>query len=371
MGVFEQSIAIFLQPIKEALDDPSVSEVMINGPKDIWIERKGVIKRTDYEFEDETTLQAAIRNIAQSVGREINSTHPALDARLPDGSRIHAVIPPAARNGTTIAIRKFAKASDISIRKLIEIGAISADAAKFLAICVHMGKNLVISGGTGSGKTTILNILGSFIPRGQRVIIIEDSSELKIQAPHVVYFETKAPNKDGYGALTVRDLVKSSMRLRPDRIVVGEVRSGEALDLITAMNTGHDGTMGTVHANTARDALVRLETLSTMGDSTIPIEALRQQIASSIQLIVQVRRFSDGTRKIFTISEILGVSKDGVYNEKDIFRFVQKGKSKQGFVLGEMQPTGYIPTFMYEVKVNGYSFSEEKLRAPEKKEEAA
>ena len=368
MGVFEQSIAIFLQPIRKFLDDENISEIMINGPKDIWIEKGGRIIKTDCEFEDETTLQAAIRNIAQSVGREINAAHPALDARLPDGSRIHAVIPPAARNGTTISIRKFAKASDISIKKLVEIGTISADAAKFLAICVHMGKNLIVSGGTGSGKTTILNILGSFIPRGQRIIIIEDSSELKIQTPHVVYFETKAPDEDGAGALTVRDLVKSSMRLRPDRVVVGEVRSGEALDLITVMNTGHDGTMGTVHANTPKDALIRLETLSTMGDTTIPIEALRQQIASSIHLVVQVKRFPDGSRKISSISEVTGVGKDGVYQEQDIFHFIQRGNTKQGVTLGEMLPTGYIPTFMHEIEVNGYKFSREKLRASGKRE---
>lgn len=354
MGVFEQSIANFLTPIKDLLDDEAVSEVMVNGPGDIWVERKGKLYKTKNVFPDETTLQAAVRNIAQFVGRKIDEENPALDARLPDGSRIHAVIPPAARNGTTMAIRKFAKAADINMQKLVQFGALSADAARFLAICVHVGKNVIVSGGTGSGKTTILNIMGANIPPTQRIIIIEDATELKIQTPHVVYFETKAANDEGLGALTIRDLIKSSMRLRPDRIVVGEVRSAEALDLITVMNTGHGGTMGTVHANTPTDALIRLETLAMMGDTKIPISALRQQISSAIHLVIQAKRYHDGSRKLSHISEVTGVDNNGIYTTRDLFKFVQKGKTKDGKILGEMEPCGVLPSFMRELEVNGY-----------------
>ena len=371
MGVFEQSIRSFLSPIRDLLDDPTVSEIMINGPKDIWIEQKGKVYKTEKVFADETSLQAAIRNIAQFVGRKIDEENPSLDARLPDGSRIHAVIPPAARNGTTIAIRKFSKAADLNMQKLVEFGAISADAARFLAICVHMGKNIIVSGGTGSGKTTILNMMGSVVPPTQRIIIIEDATELKVPTPHVVYFETKAPNESGVGGLTIRDLIKSSMRLRPDRIIVGEVRGPEALDLITVMNTGHGGTMGTVHSNSPADALIRLETLAMMSDTPVPVSALRQQIASAIHLVLQAKRFHDGSRKISHISEVVGVDENGRYSVRDLFRFVQKGKKQDGTIVGAMEACGNLPTFMGEVEVNGYPFTRQKFAKPGMPTEAA
>ncbi len=361
MGVFDQSIAVFLAPIKSLLEDESVSEVLINGPHEIWVERKGKLEPADAKFLDETALQAAVRNIAQFVKRTIDSENPTLDARLPDGSRIHAVLPPSARKGTTVAIRKFAKAADLTFEKLIQYGSISADGAEFLTLCVALGKNLIVSGGTGSGKTTFLNLLGGLLPHHERLMVVEDASELQIRAPHVVCFETKAANHEGKGGLSIRDLVRSAMRLRPDRIIVGEVRGPEALDLITVMNTGHGGSMGTTHANTPMDALVRLETLAMMGDATIPLAALRRQIAGAVHLVVQAKRLHDGARKISHISEVLGVDEHGRYQVQDIFKFVQTGKTADDKILGEMRPCGVVPTFFEEFAVNGHNFPKEKF----------
>jgi pilus assembly protein CpaF len=361
VSVFDQSIATFLAPIKELLDDESVSEVLINGPGEIWVERKGKLEPVEARFQDETALQAAVRNIAQFVKRSIDSQHPTLDARLPDGSRIHAVLPPSARKGTTVAIRKFAKAADLSFERLISFGSISPDGAEFLKVCVGLAKNLIVSGGTGSGKTTFLNLLGGLLPEHERLMIVEDASELQIKAPHVVCFETKAADHEGKGALTIRDLVRSAMRLRPDRIIVGEVRGPEALDLITVMNTGHGGSMGTTHANTPMDALVRLETLAMMSDTTIPLAALRRQIAGAVHLVVQAKRLHDGSRKITNIAEVLGVDEHGKYEVQDIFKFVQTGKTADDKILGEMRPCGNLPTFYEEIEVNGYVFPKEKF----------
>lgn len=364
MGVFEQSIAVFLAPIKEFLADESVTEVLINGPHEIWIERKGKLTLTDVKFLDETSLQAAVRNIAQFVKRTIDAQNPQLDARLPDGSRIHAVLPPSARKGTTVAIRKFSKAADLTFEKLISFGSISPDGAEFLTLCVGLAKNIIVSGGTGSGKTTFLNLLGGLLPKDERLMVVEDASELQINAPHVVCFETKAADHEGKGALTIRDLVRSAMRLRPDRIVVGEVRGAEALDLITVMNTGHGGSMGTTHANTPTDALVRLETLATMGDTSIPLAALRRQIAGAVHLVVQAKRLHDGSRKITNIAEVLGVDEHGRYTTQDIFKFVQTGIGEDHKILGEMRGMGVIPTFYEEVEVNGLEFDIKKFGKP-------
>ena len=364
MSVFDQSISTFLAPIAGFLADEAVSEVLINGPKEIWVEKKGKLELTDASFHDEQALQAAIRNIAQFVKRKIDAENPSLDARLPDGSRIHAVLPPAARKGTTVAIRKFAKAADLSFEKLIAFGSVSPEAAEFLSICVHLGKNMIVSGGTGSGKTTILNLLGGLLPTHERLMIVEDASELQIQAPHVVCFETKGANEEGKGAMTIRDLVRSAMRLRPDRIIVGEVRGPEALDLITVMNTGHGGSMGTTHANTPMDSLVRLETLAMMGDTTIPISALRRQISGAVHLVVQAKRYHDGSRKLSHISEVLGVDDAGNYKVQDIFRFVQKGKTPEGKVIGQMEACGVLPTFYNEMEVNGHPMAKAKFARP-------
>jgi len=366
VSVYDQSIAVFLSPIKEFLADESVTEILINGPKEIWIERKGKLTLTDVQFHDETALQAAVRNIAQFVKRTIDQQNPQLDARLPDGSRIHAVLPPSARKGTTVAIRKFSKAADLTFEKLISFGSISPEGAEFLTLCVGLAKNIIVSGGTGSGKTTFLNLLGGLLPKDERLMVVEDASELQINAPHVVCFETKAADHEGKGQLTIRDLVRSAMRLRPDRIVVGEVRGAEALDLITVMNTGHGGSMGTTHANTPTDALVRLETLATMGDTTIPLAALRRQIAGAVHLVVQAKRLHDGSRKITNISEVLGVDEHGRYTTQDIFRFVQTGIADDHKILGSMQGMGIIPTFYEEIEVNGLSFDIAKFGKPPK-----
>lgn len=364
-SVFEDSVATFLANIKKYLDDDTVSEVMVNGPFEIFIERKGKLERTDAKFKDEQALQAAVRNIAQFVGRRVDDENPTLDARLPDGSRVSAVLPPCSRKGTTLSIRKFSKATP-SFIDLIQRQSITKDAARFLDVAIYLAKNMIISGGTGSGKTTLLNVLGSRIPANQRLIVIEDASELKINTDHVVFFETKAPDPMGKGGVTVRDLVRSALRLRPDRIIVGEVRGPEALDLITAMNTGHGGSMGTTHANTPYDGLVRLETLSMMGDTQVPATAIRRQIAAAIHIVVQIKRLNDGSRKVTNISEVIPeVDEHGKYEIHDIFQFVQQGMTADGKIVGELVPTGEIPTFMQEIEVNRLPYTRDKFTPPD------
>ena len=364
MGVFEDSVGTFLAPVKEYLADDAVSEVLINGPNEVFVEKKGLLEKTPAKFMDEQALQAAVRNIAQFVGRRIDEENPILDARLPDGSRVAAVLPPCSRKGTTLSIRKFSKGNP-SFVDLINRGSISKDGARFLDVCIYLAKNIIISGGTGSGKTTLLNVLGSRIPGTQRLLIIEDSSELKINTDHVVFFETKNANEVGKGAVMIRDLIRSALRLRPDRIVVGEVRGPEALDLITAMNTGHGGSMGTTHANTPYDGLVRLETLSMMGDTQVPVAAIRRQICSAIHLVTQIKRMHDGTRKITNITEVIPeIDEAGRYQIRDIYKFVQRGKSADGKIVGEFIPTGYIPSFMHEIELNRLPFPKEKFTPP-------
>lgn len=365
MSVFEDSIATFLGPIAAFLADDTISEVMVNSPSEVFIERKGLIEKTTAVFRDEQALVAAVRNIAQFVGRRIDEDNPVLDARLPDGSRICAVLPPCSRKGTTLSIRKFSKSTPTFV-DMINRGSITKEAARFLDVCIFLAKNTIISGGTGSGKTTLLNILGSRIPANQRVLVIEDSSELKIHTEHIVFFETKHANEEGKGAVSIRDLIRAALRLRPDRIVVGEVRGPEALDLITAMNTGHGGSMGTAHANTPYDALVRLETLSMMGDSNVPVAAIRRQICSAIHIVVQIKRMSDGSRKVTNITEILPeVDEMGRYVVQDIYKFIQRGRTQDGKIIGELIPTGILPSFMHEIETNRLPFTRDKFTAPE------
>ena len=354
-SVFESAVKNFLQPIWGFLKDEKVTEVMINSYNEIWIEVAGKIQKTDAAFPDEDALFAAATNIAQSVGRQITEEHPRLDARLPNGYRIHAVIPPCSRKGTTVAIRKFSS-DQFTFEDYIRFGTLTGTVAEFLKIASALGKNMLISGGTGSGKTTLLGAMCSYIPKGERIIVIEDASELKVDYEHVVFFETKMADAQGKGEVTIRDLVKSSLRLRPDRIIVGEVRGGEALELINAMNTGHKGCLGTVHANSSQDAIVRLEALAQGADSHLSEKALQLQISSAIDLIVQVSRFSDGSRRVSEVSEVLGV-KDGVYQVQNLFSIGRLVKKPDGRLEGRLKPTGVIPSFMEEIEDNQLSFS--------------
>lgn len=364
-GVFSDVIDSLLAPIGDLLHDDGVSEIMINGPFEIFVERKGLVYRVENKFSSEEALMSGMRAIAQSVNRVIDDENPRLDARLPDGSRIHVVIPPMAKNGTTVAIRKFSK-EKLRLKDLISFGSLSESGARFLDICIFLGKNIVVSGGTGSGKTTMLNVLGGRIPKTQRLIIIEDSAELQVSAEHVVNFETrKADVARGVEEVSIRDMVVSAMRLRPDRIIVGEVRGPEALDLIQVMNTGHDGSMGTVHANTPIDACTRLETLCLMGDGQIPPDAIRKMVGSAMQIVVQCSRYHDGGRRTSHISEVLGIDTHGNYIVRDIFRWIQRGKDvKTGQYIGEMVPCNYVPTFFEEIVVNKLPFPKSGFLSP-------
>ncbi len=366
MSVFSDAIKTFLSPIGDLLADETVSEVMINGHDEIFIEQKGLVFKVENQFPSEDSLISAMRAIAQSVGRVIDDDNPRLDARLPDGSRIHVVLPPMAKNGTTVAIRKFSQ-EKLTLNDLISFGSMSKEAARFLDICIYLGKNIIVSGGTGSGKTTMLNVLGSRIPKTQRLIIIEDAAELQVKAEHVVNFETRKDDPSrGISGVSIRDLVISSMRLRPDRIIVGEVRGEEALDLIQVMNTGHDGSMGTVHANNPEDACTRLETLCLMGDTKIPPDAVRKMVGSAMQVIVQCSRYHDGGRRTSHISEITGLDSDGNYISRDIFKWVQTGKDPEtGKYKGEMVPCNYVPSFFEDIIVNKLPFPKSNFIAPD------
>ena len=353
VSVFKVAIQNFLGPILHLLDDDTISEILINGSDEIFVEREGKMHRTDVQFPDEDSLRAAVNNIAQSVGRRINDENPRLDARLPDGSRIHAVIPPCSRKGTTVAIRKFFQ-TEVTFKKYVGWGAVSPEGAQFLDACMKLGKNILVSGGTGSGKTTLLGLLCSRIPPGERIIVIEDSSELKINYEHVVFFETRMADELGHNEVSIRDLVVSSLRLRPDRIIVGEVRGAEALELIQAMNTGHKGCMGTVHANNPSEAMVRLEALAQGGDSKISEKALTMQVSSAVELVVQVSRLNDGSRRITEIAEVLGFDK-GAYQTRPIFKIDRFVKQPDGKLKGKLRGF-HLPTFLEEIKDNGIPF---------------
>ena len=353
-SVFESAVKGFLKPILPFLDDEKVTEVMVNGHSEIWVEVSGKIQKTKAQFGDEDSLQAAVRNIAQSVGRRIDNENPRLDARLPNGYRIHAVIPPCSRKGTTLSIRKFSSVQ-LTFKDYIRFGALTGTVAEFLKIISLLGKNILVSGGTGSGKTTLLGSLCSYIPPGQRLIVIEDSSELQVNYEHVVFFETRMANAQGKGEVSIRDLLKSSLRLRPDRIIVGEVRGSEALELIDAMNTGHKGCLGTVHANSPEDAIVRLEALAQGGGNQLSEKALQHQVSAAIDIIVQVSRYADGSRRVACVAEVLGI-KDGVYQTVPLFQMSPLVKKPDGRLEGSIQPTGNLPSFMQEIEDNQLTF---------------
>jgi pilus assembly protein CpaF len=343
-----------LQPL---LDDPEISEVMVNGAKKVYIEKKGKIVKTNIAFEDDSAVMRIIEKIILPLGRRIDPDSPTVDARLPDGSRVNAVIPPVAIDGPTITIRKFQK-EKLSIEDLIRFGSLTPTMAEFIRACVMARLNIIISGGTGSGKTTLLNVLSGFIPEEERIVTIEDAAELKLQQEHVVRLETKPPNIEGKGVVTIRDLVRNALRMRPDRIIVGEVRGGEALDMLQAMNTGHDGSLTTLHANSPRDAISRLETMCLMAGMDLPVRVIREQIASAIDMIIQQTRLKDGTRKVTSITEIAGMEGETVVMT-DIFKFQQTGVAPDGKVIGELKPTGIRPLFMPRLEAAGFKLGPE------------
>ncbi|HEV2802195.1 MAG TPA: CpaF family protein [Pyrinomonadaceae bacterium] len=340
-----------LGPLEPLLADSTISDILVNSPQNIYIERRGRLERTDVAFKDDEHLMRVIERIVSSVGRRIDESSPMVDARLSDGSRVNAIIPPLSLDGPVLSIRRFG-AEPLRVSKLIEIGAITKDIADMFEMCVKARLNVLISGGTGAGKTTLLNALSAYIPEDQRIVTIEDSAELQLQQPHVVRLETRPPNIEGRGEVTQRDLVKNALRMRPDRIVIGEVRGGEAIDMLQAMNTGHDGSLTTVHANTPRDALARLETMIQMTGMKLSERAMRQQIASALNLVVQAARLSDGTRRVVSISEITGMEGDTI-TMQEIFQFERKGIDKDGQVVGRFRPTGVRPRFAERLKVYG------------------
>lgn len=342
-------------PITTLLQDSSITEIMVNGPDNVFTEVKGKLVKTDVHFKDDNHVMHVIKKIVSSIGRRIDESSPMVDARLPNGSRVNAIIPPLAIDGPSITIRKFAE-DPFRIEDLIRFGTLNSKMAEFLRACVEGRMNIVVSGGTGSGKTTTLNVLSSFIPNDERIVTIEDAAELQLPQPHVVRLETRPANMEGKGEVTIRDLVKNSLRMRPDRIVVGEVRSGEALDMLQAMNTGHDGSLTTGHANSPRDMLARLETMVLMSGMNLPVKAIRDQISSAVHLIVQQSRLINGSRKITYITEVLGMEGDVIVLQ-DIFRFEQKGVDAKGQVIGDFQFTGIMPTCLKDLREHGINIS--------------
>lgn len=340
-----------LGPLEELLADETVTEIMVNRHNDIFIERDGQLQRSSVSFSNDASVLAAIERIVSPLGRRIDESSPMVDARLKDGSRVNAIIPPLAIKGPSVTIRKFAKRK-LTVEDLIAFGAISREMTNFLQVAVERRANIVISGGTGSGKTTLLNVLSSFIPDDERIVTVEDAAELQLSQPNLVSLEARPANIEGRGAVTIRDLVKNCLRMRPDRIVVGECRGGEALDMLQAMNTGHDGSLTTAHANNPRDCLSRLEVMTLMSGLDIPMQAIREQICSAVNLIVQQTRFSCGTRRVTHITEVTGIE-NSVVSMQDIFRFEQEGFTPEGKVRGRCVPTGHVPEFYQDLVRRG------------------
>jgi len=340
-----------LGPIEPLLKDDSVTEVMVNRFNQVYVERNGLLTLTDVHFRDDVHVMHIIEKIVSPMGRRIDESSPMVDARLPDGSRVNAIIPPLALTGPALTIRKFAR-DPFKIHDLIDMDTLTQEMADLLKACVEGKLNIVISGGTGSGKTTTLNVLSSFIPADERIVTIEDAAELQLRQEHIVTLEARPANIEGRGAVTIRDLVRNSLRMRPDRIVVGEVRSGEALDMLQAMNTGHDGSMTTGHANSPRDMVSRMETMVLMAGMDLPVRAIREQISSAIDLVIQQSRLRDGSRKITHLTEIQGMEGD-VITMQDIFVFDQTGRDANGKIIGRYKPTGIRPKFVEKLLANG------------------
>jgi pilus assembly protein CpaF len=348
-------------PIQPLLDDVSVSEVMVNGPHKIYVERKGKLVLSGAKFDDDDHVRRIIDRIILPLGRRVDYDSPLVDARLPDGSRVNAVIPPVAIDGSSITIRKFSR-KKLTVQDLINFGSLTPQIAEFLKACVVSRLNVVVSGGTGSGKTTLLNVLSGFIPDDERIVTIEDAAELQLSQDHVVRLESKKPNLDGKGEVTIRELVKNALRMRPERIVVGECRGGETLDMLQAMNTGHDGSLTTLHANTPRDAISRIETMSLMSGLDMPLKVIREQIASAVELIVQQTRLRDGSRKVTAVTEVTGMEGDTVVMQ-DIFKFVEEGVDKDGKVIGQMRATGLRPLCTPKLEAAGFKLPPEVFMA--------
>jgi len=343
--------AMRLGPLEELLADDSVSEIMVNGPHKVYVERGGKLQLSDCQFTDDQSVLAVIERIVAPLGRRIDESSPYVDARLSDGSRVNAIIAPLALSGPTITIRKFSKKA-LTAEDFIRFGTWTHNAAEFMKLCVLLRKNIIVAGGTGSGKTTLLNLLSGYIPESERIVTVEDAAELRLQQPHVVRLEARPPNIEGKGAVTIRDLVKNCLRMRPDRIIVGECRGGEALDMLQAMNTGHDGSLTTVHANSPRDVISRLETMVLMSGMELPSRAIREQIASAVDIIIHESRLSDGSRKVVAITEVTGLEGSQIVMQ-DIFAFRQSGVGENGKVIGSFQPTGAIPTWYDQLAGRG------------------
>jgi pilus assembly protein CpaF len=341
---------IGLGPLEPLTRDTTITDILVNNAHNIFVERKGKLTRINASFRNDAHLMAVIDRIVSRVGRRVDESSPMVDARLPDGSRVNAIIPPLALDGPVLSIRRFG--AGITVKELVEYGSITQDMLTFLSGCVKARLNILISGGTGSGKTTLLNALSSFIPSDERLITIEDAAELRLQQEHVVRLETRPPNSEGKGEVLARDLVKNALRMRPDRIVVGEVRSAEALDMLQAMNTGHEGSLSTVHSNSPRDALSRLETMILMAGTNLPNRAMREQIASALDVIIQVQRLSDGGRRVISVVEVVGMEGEMVTTQ-EIFRYRRRGVTPEGKIVGAFEPTGVRPLFAEKLKIAG------------------
>lgn len=350
--IFDEAVG--LGPLEDLLADESITEIMVNGPSQVYVERAGKLELTDCNFINDASVSLIIERIVSPIGRRIDESQPYVDARLADGSRVNAVIHPLSLIGPCITIRKFSK-DPFSVQDLINFGTLTPEIAEFLRVCVVLRKNIIVSGGTGSGKTTLLNVLSSYLPDDERILTIEDAAELRLTQQHIVRLEARPANIEGRGEVSIRDLVRNSLRMRPDRIVVGECRGPEALDMLQAMNTGHEGSLTTIHANTPRDALARLETMVLMSGLDLPIRAIREQVASAVHLVCQISRFSDGSRRVSRITEISGLEQD-LITLQDIFEFKQTGLDSEGRVQGQLRATGAVPTFIEEIAVRGISF---------------
>jgi pilus assembly protein CpaF len=338
-------------PLEVLLKDPTISDILINGPQKIYVERRGKMEKTDVKFRDGEHLLQIIDRIVSKVGRRVDETSPMVDARLPDGSRVNAIIPPLALDGASVSIRRFG-ANPLKLEDLLNYKAFTPEMAMLMEACIKAHLNIVISGGTGCGKTTLLNTLSSFIPQEERIVTIEDAAELQLQQDHIVRLETRPPNIEGKGAITCRDLVRNALRMRPERIIIGECRGAESLDMLQAMNTGHSGSMTTLHANTPRDAQARLETMVMMAGMDLPIKAMRQQISSAVDLIIQANRLQGGPRKVTSITEVMGMEQDMIIMQ-EIFRFKQLGLDQNGRCYGQFEATGVRPSFVSRLEASG------------------